>query len=29
MPLALLSIIGVHLYLVIKIGITSPPKRDE
>jgi len=29
MPLALLSIIGVHLYLVIKIGITSPPERDE
>jgi quinol-cytochrome oxidoreductase complex cytochrome b subunit len=29
MPLALLSLIGIHLYLVIKIGITSPPERDE
>jgi len=29
MPIALLALIGVHLYLVIKIGITSPPERDE
>jgi quinol-cytochrome oxidoreductase complex cytochrome b subunit len=29
MPITLLGIIGLHLYLVIKIGITSPPERDE
>jgi quinol-cytochrome oxidoreductase complex cytochrome b subunit len=29
MPIALLGLIGVHLYLVIKIGITSPPERNE
>jgi quinol-cytochrome oxidoreductase complex cytochrome b subunit len=29
MPLALLSLIGIHLYLVIRIGITSPPERSE
>ncbi len=29
MPLALFGLIGFHLYLVIKIGITAPPERDE
>jgi len=29
MPLAALLLIGVHLYLVIRIGITAPPERDE
>jgi menaquinol-cytochrome c reductase cytochrome b subunit len=29
MPIALLVVIGLHMYLVIKIGITSPPTRDE
>ena len=29
LPATLLSLIAVHLYLVIKIGITSPPKRGE
>ena len=29
MPIALFGLIGVHLYLVIKIGITSPPERSE
>jgi len=24
-----LGMIGVHLYLVIRIGITAPPERDE
>lgn len=28
-PIAVLGLIGVHLYLVIRIGITSPPERDE
>jgi quinol-cytochrome oxidoreductase complex cytochrome b subunit len=29
MPAALLALIGVHLYLVIRIGITAPPERNE
>lgn len=29
MPISLLTLILVHLYLVIKIGISSPPERDE
>ena len=29
MPIALLGLIGVHLYLVIRIGITRPPERNE
>jgi len=29
MPIALLGLIGVHLYLIIRIGITHPPARDE
>ena len=28
-PIIVLAMIGVHLYLVIRIGITSPPERDE
>jgi quinol-cytochrome oxidoreductase complex cytochrome b subunit len=29
MPIALLTLIAVHLYLVIRVGITAPPERDE
>jgi quinol-cytochrome oxidoreductase complex cytochrome b subunit len=29
MPLALFVLIGFHLYLVIKIGISAPPERRE
>ena len=29
MPIALLGLIGAHLYLIIRIGITAPPERDE
>jgi len=29
MPLALLGLMGVHLYLIIRIGITAPPERSE
>jgi quinol-cytochrome oxidoreductase complex cytochrome b subunit len=29
MPAALLALIGVHLYLVIRIGISHPPERNE
>ena len=29
MPIALLGLIGVHPYLIIRIGITHPPERDE
>jgi quinol-cytochrome oxidoreductase complex cytochrome b subunit len=28
-PIAALGLIGVHLYLVVRIGITSPPERNE
>lgn len=28
LPAALLLLIGVHLYLVIKIGISAPPKKE-
>ena len=29
MPIIVLAMIGAHLYLVIRIGITAPPERDE
>jgi quinol-cytochrome oxidoreductase complex cytochrome b subunit len=29
MPIMLLGLIGVHLYLIIRIGITAPPERNE
>ena len=29
MPLALLGLMMVHLYLIIRIGITAPPERSE
>lgn len=29
MPLTLLSVLGLHLYLVIRIGISAPPERNE
>jgi quinol-cytochrome oxidoreductase complex cytochrome b subunit len=29
LPAALLTLIGTHLYLVIKLGISSVPKKDE
>lgn len=29
MPIALLGLIGVHMYLIIRIGITHPPERSE
>jgi quinol-cytochrome oxidoreductase complex cytochrome b subunit len=28
-PIIVLAVIGVHMYLVIRIGITAPPERDE
>jgi quinol-cytochrome oxidoreductase complex cytochrome b subunit len=28
-PLTLLAVMGLHLYMVIKIGITAPPERHE
>ena len=28
-PIIVLAMIGAHLYLVIRIGITAPPERDE
>lgn len=28
-PIIVLAVIGVHLYLVIRIGITAPPERNE
>jgi len=28
-PVIVLGMIGAHLYLVIRIGITAPPDRDE
>jgi quinol-cytochrome oxidoreductase complex cytochrome b subunit len=28
-PIIVLAMIGVHLYLVIRIGITAPPERNE
>jgi quinol-cytochrome oxidoreductase complex cytochrome b subunit len=28
-PLMVLGLIGFHIYLVIRIGITAPPERDE
>lgn len=29
LPAALLALIGLHMYLVVRIGITSAPKREE
>lgn len=29
LPAALLTLLSIHLYLVIRIGITAAPKRDE
>jgi quinol-cytochrome oxidoreductase complex cytochrome b subunit len=29
LPAALFALIGVHLYLVIRLGISNPPARDE
>lgn len=29
LPVASVLLVGIHIYLVITIGITSPPKRDE
>ena len=29
LPASLALLVGIHLYLVIRIGITEPPKRDE
>ena len=29
LPAALLTLLVLHMYLVIKIGISAPPKRDE
>jgi menaquinol-cytochrome c reductase cytochrome b subunit len=29
LPAALLALVGAHMYLVIKLGISAPPKRDE
>lgn len=28
-PIMVLALIGAHIYLVIRIGITAPPERDE
>jgi quinol-cytochrome oxidoreductase complex cytochrome b subunit len=29
LPAALLSLLGVHLYLVVKLGISHIPQEDE
>lgn len=29
LPAALLLLLGIHMYLVIRIGISAPPERDE
>jgi quinol-cytochrome oxidoreductase complex cytochrome b subunit len=29
LPAALLLLVGIHMYLVIKIGISAVPKREE
>jgi quinol-cytochrome oxidoreductase complex cytochrome b subunit len=29
LPAALLALIGVHIYLVIRIGISAPPKKED
>jgi ubiquinol-cytochrome c reductase cytochrome b subunit len=29
LPAALVTLIGVHLYLVIRVGISAPPEKDE
>lgn len=29
LPAALLALIGVHLYLIIRIGISAPPKKED
>jgi quinol-cytochrome oxidoreductase complex cytochrome b subunit len=29
LPAVLIAVIGVHLYLIIRIGITSPPTKED
>ena len=29
LPVLLISLIAVHMYLVIRLGISAPPKREE
>jgi ubiquinol-cytochrome c reductase cytochrome b subunit len=29
LPLTLLAIVGIHLYLVIRTGISAPPKKED
>ena len=29
LPAALLALVGVHLYLIIRIGISAPPKKED
>jgi menaquinol-cytochrome c reductase cytochrome b subunit len=29
LPAALLALLGIHLYLIVRIGISSVPKREE
>ena len=29
LPAVSVALVGVHIYLVIKLGISAPPKRDE
>jgi quinol-cytochrome oxidoreductase complex cytochrome b subunit len=29
LPASLLTVVGIHLYLVIRIGISAVPEKDE
>jgi quinol-cytochrome oxidoreductase complex cytochrome b subunit len=29
LPASLAALIGIHLYLVIRLGISAPPEREE
>jgi ubiquinol-cytochrome c reductase cytochrome b subunit len=29
LPVALLALVGLHLYLVVRIGISAAPRRQE
>lgn len=29
LPAALLALVGIHLYLIIRIGISAPPKKED
>jgi quinol-cytochrome oxidoreductase complex cytochrome b subunit len=29
LPVLLLTLIGIHMYLVVRLGISAPPKREE